>query len=47
MRFHQLKEIYEHVIKINQELNSLYGYFLENSKDERTRIVLHYIIGKQ
>ncbi|XQW86844.1 hypothetical protein ACOYR1_09025 [Thalassotalea piscium] len=47
MRYHQLKEIYEHVIEINQELNGLYDFFLENTKDERTRIFLHYIIDKQ
>ncbi|MEH6384137.1 MAG: hypothetical protein V7780_05990 [Colwellia sp.] len=47
MRFHQLKEIYEHVMEINQELNGLYSCFLENTKDERTRIFLHYVIEKQ
>lgn len=47
MRYHQLKDIYQHVTEINQELNDLYVYFLENTKDERTRIFLHYIIEKQ
>ena len=47
MRFHQLKDIYQHVTEINQELNDLYVHFLENTKDERTRIFLHYIIEKQ
>jgi hypothetical protein len=47
MRFHQLKEIYEHVMEINQALNDLYAYFLENTKDERTRIFIHYVIEKQ
>ncbi|MDO6487264.1 hypothetical protein Q4503_06100 [Colwellia sp. 6_MG-2023] len=47
MRYHQLKEIYQHVMEINQELNGLYTHFLENTKDERTRIFLHYIIEKQ
>ena len=47
MRYHQLKDIYQHVTEINQELNDLYVHFLENTKDERTRIFLHYIIEKQ
>jgi hypothetical protein len=47
MRFHQLKEIYEHVMEINQALNDLYSYFLENTKDERTRLFIHYVIEKQ
>ena len=47
MRYHQLKDIYQHVVEINQELNDLYAHFLENTKDERTRIFLHYIIEKQ
>ncbi|MGB2740099.1 MAG: hypothetical protein WBC60_06020 [Cognaticolwellia sp.] len=47
MRYHQLKEIYEHVTQINLELNDLYRHFLEQTKDERTRIFLYYIIEKQ
>jgi len=47
LRYHQLKEIYQHVTQINQELNDLYRHFLANTKDERTRIFLHYIIEKQ
>ncbi|AZQ84877.1 hypothetical protein EKO29_13275 [Colwellia sp. Arc7-635] len=47
MRYHQLKEIYQHVTQINQELNDLYRHFLDQTKDERTRIFLYYIIEKQ
>lgn len=47
MRYHQLKEIYQHVTQINQELNDLYRHFLDQTEDERTRIFLYYIIEKQ
>ncbi|WDE02434.1 hypothetical protein [Thalassomonas actiniarum] len=47
MRFHQLKEVYQHVIDINKELTCLYEYFLANITDERTRIFVHFVIQKQ
>lgn len=47
MRFHQIKEIYQHIKDINQEFETLCQQFLKKTKDERLRIFIHYLIDKK
>lgn len=47
MRFHQIKEIYQHIKDINQQFETLCEQLLTETKDERLRMFIHFIIDKQ
>ncbi|MCI2282492.1 hypothetical protein L3081_02620 [Colwellia sp. MSW7] len=46
MRFHQIKEIYQHVKDINKQFETFCEQLLLETKDERLRMFTHYIIDK-
>ncbi|TWX57642.1 hypothetical protein [Colwellia hornerae] len=47
MRFHQIKEIYQHIKDVNREFETFCQQLLKKTKDERLRMFIHYLIDKQ
>lgn len=49
MRYHQLSELFDHIVKLNGAMLDFYERSLDVAKQERTRIFLHYSIlgGRQ
>lgn len=47
MRYHQLSEVFDHLVKLNGAILDFYERSLEVTKQERVRIFLHYLIDKQ
>ena len=47
MRYHQLSEVFEHLVKLNGATLSFYEKCLKVTKQERSRMFLHYLVDKQ
>ncbi|MFQ3207166.1 MAG: hypothetical protein ACI9IT_001316 [Glaciecola sp.] len=47
MRYHQLSEVFGHLVKLNVATLAFYERGLEVIKQERARMFLHYLITKQ
>jgi hypothetical protein len=47
MRYHQLSEVFGHLVTLNVATLAFYERSLEVTKPERARIFLHYLIAKQ
>tara|TARA_R110001583_G_scaffold65597_5_gene189482 strand:- start:211 stop:666 length:456 start_codon:yes stop_codon:yes gene_type:complete len=47
MRYHQLSEVFVHLVTLNIATLAFYERSLEVTKKERGRIFLNYLIGKQ
>jgi hypothetical protein len=47
MRYHQLSEVFEHLITLNTATLAFYDRSLKVTEQERTRMFLHYLTDKQ
>lgn len=47
MRYHQLSEVFRHLVTLNIATLAFYERSLEVTKQERARMFLHYLIEKQ
>ena len=47
MRFHQIKEIYQHIINVNKQFETLCEQLLIDTKDERIRMYIYFLLKKQ
>ncbi len=47
MRYHQLREVFKYLYKLKMATLDYYERSLKVTKQERTRMVLHYLIDKQ
>ncbi|MFT6266548.1 MAG: hypothetical protein ACJAWS_002711 [Oleiphilaceae bacterium] len=47
MRYHQLSEVFGHLVTLNNATLAFYERSLKVAKKERARIFLHYLIDKQ
>jgi hypothetical protein len=47
MRYHQLGEVFGHLVTLNMATLDFYERSLEVTKQERARMFLHYLIAKQ
>jgi DNA-binding transcriptional regulator YbjK len=47
MRYHQLSEVFGHLVTLNMATLAFYERGLEVVKQERARMFLHYLIAKQ
>ncbi|MFT7007540.1 MAG: hypothetical protein ACJAXJ_002065 [Colwellia sp.] len=47
MRFHQIKEVYQHILNVNKRFETLCEQLLIETKDERIRMYIYFLLKKQ